>query len=304
MSGLFSPRLLTIVVAVAAVAVMLVVGPQASTQVLAQSPDASPSQAALPAFAHIFIIMEENHSYSQVIGSGSAPYINSLANQNALATNYSSVGHPSLPNYLALTGGSTFGITTDCKPATCLVNARNLLDSVETSRRTWKAYIESMPGPCSAKGATNYSQVHNPFLYYKDIESNTVRCDSHVVPYTSLATDLAGTTPNLVWITPNLCDDMNDCPISTAESWLKKAMTAITNSNAWKTQNSVVLIIWDEGSGNHVPMIAVGPSVKPGTKSAVAYSHYSVLHTIEAAWGLPTLTTNDAKAAIISDLWR
>jgi phosphatidylinositol-3-phosphatase len=296
-------RCLPIVIAVIASTILMGPGSQGLIHVEAGAPDAFVRTGTVPAFDHIFVILEENHSYSQVIGASSAPYINSLANQYSLATNYSSISHPSLPNYLALTGGSTFGLTQDCKPSKCPINARNLTDNIEAAGKTWKAYIESMPGACSAQGATNYSQVHNPFLYYKDIATNAARCTNHVVPYTALAKDLAGTTPNFVWITPNLCDDMNDCPVGTADNWLKKNLAVIFNSAVWKTQNSLVLLIWDEGSANHVPMIAIGPSVKPGYKSAIAYSHYSVLRTIEAAWGLPALTTNDSKAVVISDFW-
>src|SRR5256884_9210037 len=112
---------------------------------------ASPAPAAaagtVPAFNHIFTIVMENHSYGQIIGSGSAPYINSLAAKYGLATNYFAVAHPSLPNYLALTGGSTFGITSDC--TTCFVSAPNIAkDRVDASGRSWKAYMESMPRPC------------------------------------------------------------------------------------------------------------------------------------------------------------
>jgi phosphatidylinositol-3-phosphatase len=296
-------RCLPIVIAVIATTILMGPGSQGLIHVAAEAPDAFVHTGTVPAFDHIFVIMEENHSYSQIIGNSSAPYINSLANQYALATNYSSITHPSLPNYVALTGGSTFGITRDCDPSTCQVNARNLPDNIEAAGKTWKAYIESMPGPCSSKSATDYSRAHNPFIYYKDIQTNSTRCTTHDVPFTALANDLAGTTPNLAWITPNLCDIMTSCPISTADNWLKKNLAVIFNSAAWKTQNSLVLLIWDEGSANHVLMIAIGPSVKPGYKSATAYSHYSVLRTIEAAWGLPALTTNDSKAAVISDFW-
>src|SRR5262245_60868789 len=169
--------------------------------------------ASPPAYAHIFFVIDENHGYSQVIGSSSAPYINSLANANGLATNAYAVAHPSLPNYLALIGGSTFGITSDC--TTCWINAPNLADSIESSGRTWHAYMESMTTPCQLSDGGGYVQKHNPFVYFNDIRT-TARCAANVLPYTRLATDLtsAATTPNFVWITPTLCNDMHDCPVA------------------------------------------------------------------------------------------
>src|SRR5439155_10453163 len=124
--------------------------------VMSLVPAASSSAAAtVPAFDHIFTIEMENHSYSEIIGSSSAPYINSLASQYGLATNYFAVAHPSLPNYLAATGGSTFGVTTDC--TTCYQNQPNIaVDRVEASGRSWKGDMESMPAACFAGDALPY----------------------------------------------------------------------------------------------------------------------------------------------------
>src|SRR5438445_12856185 len=155
-----------------------------------------PAQAATtPVFDHVFVIVMENHSYGEIIGSSSAPYINSLVASGALATNYSAVTHPSLPNYLALTGGSTFGVTSDC--TTCWVNASNIADSLESAGSSWKAYEESMPSACYVGDSYPYAQKHDPFIYFNDIRNNASRCQSHVVPYGQLASDLqsAATTP-------------------------------------------------------------------------------------------------------------
>ncbi len=279
------------------------------TRTPAQTPalTSTRTSSTTPAFDHIFVITEENQSYAAVIGSSSAPYLNSLARRNGVATNYYGISHPSLPNYLALTGGSTFGITNDCQPTDCPVNARNLADTIGGAGKTWKAYMQSMPAPCTLGHSGEYTPRHNPFVYYVDIQSNATRCDSHVVPYTALARDLASaqSTPNLLWISPNVCDDMHDCSIATGDSWLQNNLPTIFNSPAWKTQNSVLFVIWDEASGgNHVPMLVIGPAVKPGYRSAGAYNHYSLLRTIEVAWGLPSLTTNDANARPMSDFWR
>ena len=130
---------------------------------------AQPSSASagpVPAFSHVFQIVMENHEISSIIGSSSAPYINSLAQTYGLATNYYGIRHPSLPNYLALIGGDTFGITTNCN--TCYINAPNLADQIEASGRTWKGYMESMPKPCYlGDAAPLYKQKHNPFIYFR-----------------------------------------------------------------------------------------------------------------------------------------
>ena len=296
-------RTIVLVAGVVVTAILLASWAQ-PPRAFAQTASAAPQ--TLPAFDHIFIIMEENHSYSQIIGSGSAPFIKSLAHHYGDATNYSSITHPSLPNYIALTGGSTFGISSDCQVVACPVNARNLMDNIEAVGKTWKAYLESMPAPCTTTHSGEYAPRHNPFVYYDDIRTNSARCASHVVPYTALATDLqsAATTPNFVWITPNQCDDMDACSVRKADQWLRSAFTQIYNSPAWTTQNSVIFVIWDEGARNHVPVLVVGPTVIPAFHSAVAYNHYSVLRTIEVAWGLPALTSNDANASVMLDFWR
>src|SRR5579884_4147748 len=174
---------------------------------------------AVPAFDHIVVIVMENHAEAEIIGNlRQAPYINQLASQYGLAANYSGIAHPSLPNYLALTGGSTFGVSDDCQ--TCFVDAPNLVaDRVAPSGRTWKAYMESMPSACTLGDSGEYAQRHDPFVYYNDIRL-TAQC-SNVVPFSALSADLASasTTPNYVWITPNLCDDMHNCAVSAGDTW-------------------------------------------------------------------------------------
>src|SRR5229473_6505029 len=131
------------------------------------------TSAVVPPFAHVVVVVMENTSASSIIGNvNQAAYINSLATQYASASNDFAVSHPSLPNYLALTGASTFGITSDCSPAQCPVNATNLMDRIESAGLTWKAYMESMPSACSTADAYPYAVKHNPFVYYNDIRNN------------------------------------------------------------------------------------------------------------------------------------
>ena len=260
-------------------------------------------------YDHVFVVLMENHSYGEIIGNSSAPYINNtLAPQGAVAGNYFAVGHPSLPNYLELTSASNDGITSDCTPsATCTANVTNVADLVEASGRSWKAYEESAPSSCPTANSGPYVTKHDPFVYYDDIRNNPARC-ALVVPYGQLATDLgsAASTPNYAFITPNLCSDMHDCSVATGDAWLSQNVPIILSSPASTTQHSLLIVVWDEddnSASNHVAMIAYGFGVKPGYVSLISSNHYSLLRTIEASWSLTTLTDNDAGAAAMIDLF-
>ncbi len=281
-----------------------------TTSAPAAKPQASTTSKQAAAIEHIFIIMDENQPASYVIGNPQAPYINSLIKQSALATNYSGVTHPSLPNYLALTSGSTDGITTDCNPpsAGCIVNVKNIADLVAGSGRSWKEYAESMPSSCYQFNAGNYATKHNPFVYYSDIVNNRQLCAAHVVPYSQLAIDLksVSTTPNFAFITPNLCNDMHNCGLSAGDSWLAANVPAILNSPAFTSSRSLLVITWDEGnaSNNNVATIFTGNAAKSGFQTNQAFNHYSLLHTIEQLWGLPSLTANDHNAPVMTSMLR
>src|SRR5438132_6426003 len=211
------------------------------------TPAASATQSTtVPSFAHVVVVVMENTSASSIIGNTSqASYINSLAGSNAYSTNDFAITHPSLPNYLALTGASTFGITSDCPPSSCPVNATNLMDRVEGAGLSWKAYMESMPSACGTTDSYPYVVKHNPFVYYNDIRTNASRCQSHVVPFTQLSTDLQSTSslPAFSWITPNMCNDMHDCSIATGDTWLSQKIPSILSSPAFTTQNSLLIQI-------------------------------------------------------------
>ena len=251
----------------------------------------------LPNFSHVFLIVMENEESTGVMGNNAAAYINTLAAGHGLATQYFAVSHPSLPNYLALTAGSTFGIASDCTG--CYVNATNIADQVESSGRSWKAYLESMPSSCYVGDAYPYMQKHNPFIYYNDVRTNAARCAEHVVPFTQLSTDLVnGIVPNLAWITPNMCNDMHDCSIATGDAWLANVVPGILASSAF-LNGGVLFITWDEGessagccgnaAGGQVATLVIAPNGVAGFRSTIAETHYSLLRTIEDAWGLSAL---------------
>jgi hypothetical protein len=261
-------------------------------------PPPPPAAGAVPSFSHVFVIVMENHEYNSVIGNPAAPYTNGLVANYGLATNYFGVSHPSLPNYLALTAGSTFGIASDC--TTCFVSATNIADQLEGSGRSWKAYMEDMPVPCYAGASSgNYAMKHNPFMYYNDIRNNPTRCAAHVAPFTQFWVDMSsGLVPDFVWITPNMCNDMHDCPVGTGDAWLRSVVPTITGSAAFRN-GGALFITWDEGSSNagccsgswggHVPTLVIAPNAISGFRSATAENHYGLLRTIEDGFHLSHL---------------
>ncbi|MCX6049005.1 MAG: hypothetical protein NT075_28220 [Chloroflexi bacterium] len=253
--------------------------------------------STLPAFSHIFIIVMENKDEDALDNNPDAPYLTKLAAQYASADNFYGIRHPSLPNYMAMTGGDTFGIEHDC--IDCFVNQDNLAAQLEVKGHSWKGYMESMPAPCFVGDALPlYKQKHNPFIYYDNIRKDPARCNK-IVPLTQLEPDLqANTVPDFVWITPNLCNDTHDCPIKTGDQWLQIWVPKILASPAWQ-KGGVLFITYDEGKGDkgcctvavggQVVTLVISPLVQPGFVSSVAYSHYSFLRTVEEAWGLPLL---------------
>jgi hypothetical protein len=251
----------------------------------------------------------ENHGYSRIVGRPAAPNFNRLIKQGALSTASHGVTHPSLPNYLAILGGSTFRITTDCSPAACPVNATNLASLLSAHGRTWKGYMESMPARCGTTSTASYAVKHDPFVYFNNIRRTSL-C-RNVVAYTQLATDLRtdATTPRFAFVTPNICNDMHDCSVATGDAWLGRFATRVMNSPAWKTKRSLLVVTFDEdegAEGNRIATFVVGSpvrkSVPAGRRSTVAYNHYNLLRTLEHYLGLPTLGRADATRAVMTSL--
>jgi phosphatidylinositol-3-phosphatase len=222
------------------------------------------------------VIVLENRSYSQAIGIS---YVAQLASRYGLATNYRGVSHPSLPNYLALTSGSTWGVADDGWHS---LPAGGLGAQLTAAGLTWRAYMEGMSQGCF-NSPYPYALKHNPFPYYGGT------CPSQVVPFTQFSSDMSGTVPNFVWITPDLCHDGHDCANESVDSWLSQTVPTILGTKAWQ-DGGVLFITWDEGedSGNTVVTLVIHP--RPILhKSALPYNHYSLLATIEDALGVQRL---------------
>jgi hypothetical protein len=260
-------------------------------------------------FDHVVIIVEENKGYKTIMEGNEAPYFHELASTYSQANNYYALFHPSLPNYLAMTGSTNGGIEQNCVPGSgCEIHEKNIVDEIEKSNRTWKGYMESMPTPCSLQNAGQYAVRHNPFVYYKTMTDDNERCKQHNVPIDELYKDLeANQLPNFSFITPNLCNDMHDCSVNTGDKWLADIVPKLLESSTFKNKKSLLVITWDEAEPsdgvNQIPTILVGPTIKKEYKSTTIYNHYSLLRTIEDAWGLPTLTENDKKAKPMNEFF-
>ena len=236
----------------------------------------------------------ENKPYDAIIGSASAPYETELAAACGLATNYSGVTHPSLPNYIAATSGSTQGITDNEPPASHPLDVPSIFSQVKATGRAWRAYIESAPGACPLTSSGLYAVKHDPAAYYTGIRSD---CAAWNVPMGTtesgnFVTDLTGSTlPAFSFVTPDLCNGTHDCPVSTGDAWLRSWFAKILASPAYLSGRTIVFLTWDEDDGsaaNHIPLIVVSPSTAAGTRTGTPFSHYSLLKTTEQLLGITT----------------
>jgi acid phosphatase len=263
---------------------------------------AQAAEPQVPHFRHVIVVVMENKAKRDVLRNADAPNFNSLASRYAVLTRYRSVAHPSLPNYLALVSGSTHGIHSDC--TSCLVSGRNLADTLERARMTWKAYAERLPRPgWTGASADPYVKRHVPFLYFRDVLASPAR-RRHVVPLRQLSADLAERRlPDLAFVVPDMCHDMHDCSVREGDAWLGRFLPPLL-----KLAESVVFVVFDEAPRLYpptapVPALALGQVVEPGSQYLAKTSHYGLLRTIEDAWGLPRLGLSK-RAQPITGIWR
>jgi hypothetical protein len=271
------------------------------------------STSNIPLFSHVFVIVMENTSLSTLqtaMTGGKAPTLASWAANYASASDYHGVDHPSLPNYIALTSGDTQGIGCDCKAepgqgscnvgtcnlvlglCTCTTGAQNLGDQLENANKTWMDFGEDMGTPCNLSDSGNYAVRHNPFLYYTDVQSDSARCNAHVVDFSSFSPSSA---PSFSFIAPNLVDDMHnpDPPNSTnipnGDTWLGVHAGAILASDSYK-QGGLLVVVWDEddgsggitGTDDPIGLFVMSPYAKSGGYVSTGHAdHYSLLATIE-----------------------
>lgn len=316
--------------------------------------------AAAPGVRHVFVVNLENKGYDETFGPGSpAPYLSgTLREQGQLLSHYYGTAHNSLPNYIAQVSGqgpdsqtqgdcqvySDFVQTGTVEPGQAVGNGcvypssvRTVADQLEARGLTWKGYLEDMGTPCrhpapntaddtqKAEVGDQYAARHNPFVYFKGITSSPT-CAQHDVDLSELTADLGSvtTTPNLSYITPNLCNDGHDSPcvdgrpggLATADEWLRTWIPKVLASPAYQ-QDGLLVVTFDEadtgtpdgaaaccgeGPGPNAPMpgiygmgggrtgaVVLSPYVAAGSRNDTPYNHYSLLRTMEDTFGLPPL---------------
>lgn len=262
------------------------------------TPSPTPKPAgAWPAIGHIYEIVLENHEVGSIIGNSAAPYINSLAERYGLATNYTAVSHPSLPNYLALWSGSTQGVHDD--DVHNFSKGRTLADQIAASGRSWHVAAENVPLGCFTGGSASggedgsgkYARKHEPAISWTSVSSSPSRC-SNITDFTHFRADLG----NFWFIVPNLCHDMHDCSVATGDQWLKGFLPNILGSTSYQS-DGLILLTFDEGSsdiggGGKVATIVISPKAKTGFASSHSHTHYSLVRTIEALWGMPCMANS------------
>jgi phospholipase C len=223
------------------------------------------------------VIVMENRSFGQAMAGG---YTAHLSATYGVATNYHGVSHPSLPNYLAMTSGSTWGIADDGYHSLPVGGVGAQLTGAGVS---WRAYMEGMTSNCFASPYP-YALKHNPFAYYGG------RCPAQVVPFSQFGSDVrSATLPRFVWITPGLCNDGHDCSTAVADRWLSQVIPEIQATPAWK-QGGLLIITWDEGedAANHILTLVIRPGAQHATSNRY-FDHYSLLATIEDRDGVARL---------------
>jgi len=239
---------------------------------------------------HVFLIVMENRSPEEAL---TGPFTASLAARYGVANNYHAITHPSVPNYLALTSGSTWGVTDDNYH---VLPARDLGTQLTTAGVSWRAYMEGLGDGGCLNSPLPYDPGHNPFAFYGGT------CPPNVVPLTQMAGDLIGSTPRFSWISPDRCHDTHDCPVAVGDEWLKQTVGEVMSSAAWKN-NGVLFITWDEDDGsatNRVLTLVVAPG-SPHHQSNSPRDHYSLLATVEDAMGVGRLGSA-AQAQTLIDL--
>ena len=291
--------------------------------------------ASVPPYDHVFVVINENHNYNQIIGNPAAPIINALANDYGLATSYTGVGDPSEPNYVAMLGGSTFGINNDDPyffPGHT-VQAANLMSQLDGAGKSWKGYFQDLPYagfrgycyPAKCNGIpdsdTQYVAKHNGIVNFANMQTPAEWAKQ--VPYMQLASDLSsGQTPNLSYIVADECNDMHGAPpwcvdsgksgdvddtwlVSQGDKFVGQTVNQITSSPVWQSGNNAIVVTFDEGNvaSDKVATVVVTNHGPRGVKDNTSYDHYSLLASLQQAFGLGCLL-NSCSATPMAPLFQ
>jgi hypothetical protein len=265
-----------------------------------------PPPAPSVRFGHVFIVVEENANFGDVIANPALPYLNSLANKYGLASNYFANAHPSIPNYFELTTGQILTLIDASTPRNFPVDSENVVRDLLAAGKSWKSYAEDIPSVGYTGGDSGrYAVRHNPLAYFTDVQNDT-RQVQNLVPFSQFATDLnAANLPNFSFIVPNLCNDAHDCSLATADAWLKTNIDPLVQSSQFQ-KDGLLIILFDEADtldltsgGGHVAAVVVSPLAKRGYKSIAFYQHESVLRLTLEGLGVTKLPGDAATAPVM-----
>jgi len=260
-------------------------------------------KATVPALRHIYWILLEDHNLVEVAASGDAPYLASLITRSALAVNYHAVASISLPNYIALLGGSTYGITDS---AVHYFDAANLMDQIEDHGRTWAVYAQNVPTGCflgetaanGPDGPGTYVRRHEPAVSFTSIVGDPARC--------ARITNLSHFQPGLSdfsLIVPNLCNGMHECGVGVGDRFLRRLIQSIRTSPSWSADDAIFLTFDEGGSSTRAGLLVFSGAARAGTRSTTWHNHYSLLRTVQDAWRLGCLEMS-CTASPLGELFR
>jgi phosphatidylinositol-3-phosphatase len=266
----------------------------APTPTLGSSQAGSPSAAPATGVDKVLVIVEENRSVQDA--AAHMPFLMSQVRSYGTATNFYAIGHPSLPNYLALAGGSTFGVADDKGPDAHRLQGPSVFGQLVAAGRTAKTYAEAMPTNCARRSHETYAMRHNPWTYFDD-RAERATCEQFDVPSGSptagaLVDDItAGELPTFGLLVPDLCHDGHDCPAATSDDWLRSWLPTIQEGPDFTSNRLAIVVTWDEDddhSGNRVPMVVIHPSLK-GRQVTTRLDHYGLSASIARVGGIPPL---------------
>ena len=242
----------------------------------------------------VLVVVEENHTEGSALRG--MPALATMARSHGYTTSYRAVTHPSLPNYLAMIGGSTFGINDDRAPSTHHLSGPSALDRVLAAGGTAKVYAEAMPGRCVRFSAGSYAVKHNPWAYFSDAGPRASCARFDVPAGTTQAGPLradiaAGTLPQVGLVIPDVCHDAHSCPLATADRWLASWLAVTMRGPDYIAGRLAIVVTFDEADGagsNTVLTVIIAPHGLHGVSTA-AYTHYSLTRLLAEMSGTAPL---------------
>jgi acid phosphatase len=253
-------------------------------------------------------VVEENHSFSEVIGNSAMPYLNGLTKQYGLATRYYADSHPSIGNYFMLTAGQ---IETTDDGFTGTVSDDNIVRELVKASKTWTCYAESLPSVGYSGGDSYpYLKHHNPFAYFSDVVGTPQA--NNLVPFSQFSSDLGnGHLPDFSFIVPNVLNDAHDGSLGAADQWLSTNINPLIKSSSFRNDDSTLIIVFDESvqsdlahGGGHVVLAMIGARVKTGYQSTSLYQHQSTLRLVLSTLGVSSFPGQAASAPDMGEFFQ